>query len=138
MPQSTHKGTTARESVEQIWLAGLGALALTEEEGSKFFRSLVKKGEVVEKKSRARIDGTVSSARGAATVAMTKLERGVDNTIENVMHRLGVPTRREISGLSRRIEGLTRSMEKKSARSRRTLPRTRKPAITEGSSNILS
>ena len=41
MAQTTRKngGTQAvRESVEQVWLAGLGALALTEEEGSKFFR----------------------------------------------------------------------------------------------------
>jgi poly(hydroxyalkanoate) granule-associated protein len=49
-------------SVEQVWLAGLGALALTEEEGSKFFHSLVKKGEVVEKKSKARLDDVVDAA----------------------------------------------------------------------------
>ena len=56
MAQTTRRngGTPAmRESVEQVWLAGLGALALTEEEGSKFFRALVKKGEGIEKRSRA-------------------------------------------------------------------------------------
>jgi poly(hydroxyalkanoate) granule-associated protein len=53
---------TLQGSVEQVWLAGLGALALTEEEGSKFFHSLVKKGEVVEKKSKARLDGVVDAA----------------------------------------------------------------------------
>lgn len=142
MAQATHKGTgaQARESVEQIWLAGLGALALTEEEGSKFFRSLVKKGEVVERRSRARVEGTVTAAKGAASVAVSKIERGVDNTMENVMHRLGVPTRREITGLTRRIEGLTKSMEKKPLRARKTtaLPRTRRTTMSESDSGQVS
>src|SRR6476661_2208096 len=125
MAQTTRKngGTQAvRESVEQVWLAGLGALALTEEEGSKFFRALVKKGEGIEKRSRARLADTMEAARNAPSTTLSKLERQVDTTLENVMHRLGVPTRNEISSLSRRIEGLTQSMEK--------APRPRRAAST--------
>ncbi|MGB5658402.1 MAG: phasin family protein, partial [Thermoanaerobaculia bacterium] len=33
------------QSAQKIWLAGIGALATAEEEGSKLFNSLVKKGE---------------------------------------------------------------------------------------------
>jgi len=117
-----------RESVEQVWLAGLGALALTEEEGSKFFRALVKKGEGIEKRSRARLSETIEAARQAPTNTMSKLERQVDTTLENVMHRLGVPSRREISSLSRRIEGLAQSMEKTPHRRRATTTRARKSA----------
>jgi poly(hydroxyalkanoate) granule-associated protein len=127
-------GTRAvRESVEQVWLAGLGALALTEEEGSKFFRTLVKKGEGIEKRSRARLSDTIEAARNAPTNTLSKLERQVDTTLENVMHRLGVPTRHEISSLSRRIEGLAHSMERP-ARARRSAPakRSRRLADTAG------
>ena len=42
---NTGRTPMLRDSVEQVWLAGLGALALTEEEGLRFFRRLVKKGE---------------------------------------------------------------------------------------------
>src|SRR5690348_2990128 len=119
-----------RESVEQVWLAGLGALALTEEEGSKFFRALVKKGEGIEKRSRARLTDTMQAARNAPAETLSKLERQVDTTLENVMHRLGVPTRTEISSLSRRIEGLAQSMEKTPRRRRTTTTRARKPAET--------
>jgi poly(hydroxyalkanoate) granule-associated protein len=122
-----------RESVEQVWLAGLGALALTEEEGSKFFRALVKKGEGIERRSRARLTDTIEAARHAPTNTMSKLERQVDTTLENVMHRLGVPTRTEINSLSRRIEGLAQSMEKAPRRRRTTTTRARKSAETDSS-----
>lgn len=135
MAQATRRngGTqVVRESVEQVWLAGLGALALTEEEGSKFFRALVKKGEGIEKRSRARLGDTMEAARNAPANAMSRIERQVDTTLENVMHRLGVPTRREISSLSRRIEGLAQSMEKTPRRRRTTTTRARKSVETGG------
>jgi poly(hydroxyalkanoate) granule-associated protein len=135
MAQATRRngGTqVVRESVEQVWLAGLGALALTEEEGSKFFRALVKKGEGIEKRSRARLADTMEAARNAPGNAMSRIERQVDTTLENVMHRLGVPTRREISSLSRRIEGLAQSMEKTPRRRRTTTTRARKSVETGG------
>lgn len=142
MTQATRKdgGTQAmRESVEQVWLAGLGALALTEEEGSKFFRTLVKKGEGIEKRSRARLSDTIEAARNAPTNTLSKLERQVDTTLESVMHRLGVPTRREISSLSRRIEGLAQSMER-TPRARRAAPakRSRKLADSAGTAAAIS
>lgn len=135
MAQATRRngGTqVVRESVEQVWLAGLGALALTEEEGSKFFRALVKKGEGIEKRSRTRLADTMEAARNAPGNAMSRIEHQVDTTLENVMHRLGVPTRREISSLSRRIEGLAQSMEKTPRRRRTTTTRARKSAETDG------
>lgn len=100
---------TLQDSVEQVWLAGLGALALTEEEGSKFFHSLVKKGEVVERRSRARLDDVLVAAKRVPADAVATLERRTDDVFQNVMKRLGIPSRREIDGLTRRIERLTAS-----------------------------
>jgi poly(hydroxyalkanoate) granule-associated protein len=110
---------TLQGSVEQVWLAGLGALALTEEEGSKFFHSLVKKGEVVEKKSKARIEDVVDAAKKVPATAMSTIERRTDETFQQVMKRLGIPTRRDIDMLTRRIEKLTAASPAK--------PRTRRP-----------
>ena len=118
------RSNAVRESVGEIWLAGLGALALTEEEGIRFFRSLVKKGAVVEKRSRARLGDTLAAAKGAPVKALSAIERRVDNSVESVMHRLGVPTRREITGLTRRIEGLASAMAKKPAPARPRRART--------------
>jgi poly(hydroxyalkanoate) granule-associated protein len=139
MAQTTRKDGRAQalqESVEQVWLAGLGALALTEEEGSKFFRSLVKKGEALERRSRARLDQLMTSAKRAPSTAVATIERRTDATLENVMHRLGVPTRRDIDSLNRRIEGLTVVKASKPRARRPAARRTRKSA--EGTSALVS
>ena len=123
MSQMTRKDgpvETLQGSIEQVWLAGLGALALTEEEGSKFFHSLVKKGEVVEKKSKARLEEVVDVAKKVPATAISTIERRTDETFKTVMQRLGIPTRKDIDLLNRRIEKLTAVSAAK--------PRSRRPA----------
>ena len=122
MSQMTRKDgpvETLQGSIEQVWLAGLGALALTEEEGS----SRVKKGEVVEKKSKARIEDVVDVAKKVPATAMSTIERRTDETFQQVMKRLGIPTRHDIDLLTRRIEKLTAASPAKS-RTRRPVSRT--------------
>ncbi|HET7449916.1 MAG TPA: phasin family protein [Gaiellaceae bacterium] len=138
MPRTTKKynGRTTpmlRDSVEQIWLAGLGALALTEDEssrffdeGSKFFKTLVKRGEGFERATRTRIGKAVASAREVPSNAISRIEETFDDTMTGVLHRIGVPTQREIESLARRVEGLATSLERRP--SRRLTPPKRKPA----------
>jgi poly(hydroxyalkanoate) granule-associated protein len=131
MTQMTRRDGRAQAlqgSVEQVWLAGLGALALTEEEGSKFFRALVKKGEVFERRSRARLSDVLTAAKNAPATATATIEKRTDETLQNVMHRLGVPTRRDIDSLNRRIEGLTVIKASKPKVRRPAARRARKPA----------
>ena len=45
-----------KTSAHRIWLAGLGAMAVAEEEGSKLFKSLVERGESYEGKGREELD----------------------------------------------------------------------------------
>jgi poly(hydroxyalkanoate) granule-associated protein len=123
--RQTTKKTNARTpalrgSVEQVWLAGLGALALTEDEGTKLFRTLVKRGESFERTTRARLGEVVESARQAPGVAIERLEEGFDDTMTGVLHRFGVPTQREINALARRVEGLAHTLDR--GKPRRSAP----------------
>ena len=43
-----------KESVHKIWLAGLGAMSVAEQEGSKLFKNLVEKGEQYESRGKER------------------------------------------------------------------------------------
>lgn len=106
--------TEIRESAQKIWLAGLGALALAEEEGGKLFRSLVEKGEGFEKRSRARVQevqekvgGRIDEARGKAESTWNKLGDSFDERVAGTLKRVGVPTRLEIQKLTKRVEELT-------------------------------
>ena len=137
MPTTSKKNGTKqpalRESAERIWLAGLGALALTEEQGSKFFKNLVKKGEAFDRETRSRLDKQVALVRQAPTTAMKRIEGSVEQTMTGMLHRFGIPTRREIHSLTRRVETLADSLEKQtSTRKRRPTPKP-KLAATESS-----
>jgi len=113
------------DTAQKIWLAGLGALSVAEQEGSKFFKMLVTKGK--ERSDWAEMPTrTVKEARGKLGTTLTKLEHGFDERVQGVLHRIGVPTRDEIEALTNRVEALTRTLSKTNpAKTRRRTGRTR-------------
>src|SRR3954467_14869729 len=53
---------TVKESASQIWLAGLGAFAKAQEEGSKVFDALVREGVTMQKKTQTVAEEKISEA----------------------------------------------------------------------------
>ena len=111
------------ESAHKIWLAGLGALAVAEEEGSKLFSNLVHEGERFETKGkvewrdvRREAEEVATRARRGAESALGTVAKSLDEQVARTLHRVGVPTRDEISALARRVEELTHAVERLRAR----------------------
>jgi len=134
---------TVRDSAQQIWLAGLGAFSKAQEEGGKVFDALVKEGEELHKKTRgmaeskvAEVSGNVTKAAGefssraqaAASEGWDKLEQAFEERVARSLHRLGVPTSRELDALKRRVEELSAS-----AKTARAKPAPRKAAVARKS-----
>jgi poly(hydroxyalkanoate) granule-associated protein len=112
-----------KESAHDIWLAGLGAFALAGEEGGRLFKQLVKRGEGMEKVNKTRIHkiaARAGSLQGEARTAVAKFATPIEAGMTNAMHRLGVPTRKEIATLTRRVEELTRVVAKSKGTARKT------------------
>ncbi len=116
-----------KDATRKVWLAGLGALAAAEEEGSKVFKTLVKHGADFESRNRPKVNRTVKSAKGKAKKVWNKVGNSFDAQEASVLIRLGVPTRDEINELNRRLDRLEKTQGKK-ATSVRVRKVTRKPA----------
>ncbi len=99
------------DSAHQIWLAGLGAFAKTQEEGGKFFDSLVKEGREIENRSKQAANDTVQDIKGKASGTLDRLEQVFEDRVSRALGRLGVPTNDDIQALSKRVEELTESVE---------------------------
>lgn len=95
------------ESAHRIWLAGLGALAAAEEEGSKVFNRLVDRGKDVESRGKQQVHDVKSRAENAWSGVGDK----IDEKVTAALHRLGVPTREEIQNLTRKVEELNAKVE---------------------------
>ena len=127
----TEAAGDVKDAVTKVFLAGLGALAVAEEEGSKTFKKLVKKGEKVElpglgmdrvqairteiegraDQASDAVKGRVNDAKYVAGETATKTEDRVQEAVKTVMARLGVPTREELSELTASVERLTTNIE---------------------------
>lgn len=105
-----------RKYTHQIWLAGLGAFAKAEEEGSKLFDNLVDAGRDVETRARdkteTRVEEVKSKVKGRTGETLEKMEKAFDDRLTGALSRLGIPNKREVEALNSRIEELTRTIEK--------------------------
>lgn len=112
---------TVKESAQQIWLAGLGAFAKAQEEGSKVFDTLVKEGVSMQRKTQSAASEKLSEATtkmasmatdisSKASGQWDKLETIFEDRVAKALKKLGVPTAADIELLSARIEELNRNM----------------------------
>lgn len=122
------------ENAHKVWLAGLGAFAVAEEEGSKFLKNLMEKGEDIESKGKEQLEKAKGAATGVKTVAESYWDtfgQTIDEAVTKVFDRVGVPTKDEIKALNKKVAALTKAVEglkKTEAKPAAKKPAARKPA----------
>ncbi len=98
---------TVKDSAQQIWLAGLGAFAKAQEEGSKVFEALVKEGETIQARTRKMTDEKIAVVAGKAAGTWDRLEQVFEDRVARALSSLGVPSKKDIDKLSKRVVELT-------------------------------
>lgn len=104
-------------SSHQIWLAGLGAMAQAQAQGSKAIETLVSDGLAFQRKSqeeaRQRFEEaterltSMAQGLGQQTVGrIDKLEHVFEERVARALHRLGMPTLQDIADLQTRVADL--------------------------------
>jgi poly(hydroxyalkanoate) granule-associated protein len=102
-----------------VWLAGLGALATVEEEGTKLFNRLLERGKEYEsasseqiKELRERMSEQQQKAVERAEETTTAAQSALANTVDKALERFGVPTRSEVSELSEKVDKLSKQIDR--------------------------
>ena len=101
-----------------IWLAGLGALATVEEEGSKLFSELVEQGKDFQDARMKRLEGATEAAEEGGEKALGQLQemgeetrKFLAGTMQQALGRLEVPTRSEVDDLATQVENLSAKVD---------------------------
>jgi poly(hydroxyalkanoate) granule-associated protein len=115
--------STIKESAQQIWLAGLGAFAKAQGEGTKVFETLMKEGQSLHRKTQAaaseklgdvagKMSAMAGEVGGKANAQWDKLESIFEERTARAMSRLGVPTAKDVAALAERVEALAAAVAK--------------------------
>jgi poly(hydroxyalkanoate) granule-associated protein len=131
------KSDRIKDSAQQIWLAGLGAFAKMQQEGSKAFEALVKDGMGVQKKTQQAAEETLAQAQSRmagfasefgtkAAGGWGKLENIFEDRVARALEKLGMPSAQEVAALQARVEALEAQLKRKNATgaTRKTAART--------------
>ena len=140
------------QNVQQIWLAGMGAIARAQRDGPSAFSDAEREGLRLLNQSRSTaqqmvrdvfgsaqetLQSRVGGARDQAQGTWDNLESLFQTRVQRAMHQLGVPTAEEIRVLTRRVAELNENVKRVNARERvrqvasakkHAAPRTRKRA----------
>lgn len=103
------------DSAHKLFLASLGTVKTVGDEGGELFNRLVDRGRDLEtrgkkelKSWRQEVEKTTSKVEGR----FDRVSDRVDEQVTRALHRLGVPTRNEIQTLTRRVEELSRKVDR--------------------------
>ena len=113
---------TPAEQLRRVWLAGLGAFSLTRKHGGQWFGRFAEEGQAVAARSlrfaRETVADTQAHAVGVFTPITRRVEKRVDHyagvvehNVGRVLHRFGIPTKREIEELTRQVTALSRKLK---------------------------
>lgn len=118
---------SVKESAQQIWQAGLGALSKAQAEGSRVIETILKEGVSMQRKTQSAAEEKISEASSKmssmandisskATGQWDKLESIFEDRVAKALNKLGVPSAKDINALIARIDELNKNVQKLSGK----------------------
>jgi poly(hydroxyalkanoate) granule-associated protein len=100
-------GNSLLAGVRRVLMAGVGAVALAQEEVEEFVKKLVDRGEIAEKDGRKLVDDILEKRKTRAK----KAEDALESRIEGLLERMNVPSKNDIDALSKKITLLAEKVD---------------------------
>jgi len=95
------------DAARKVLLAGIGAVALAQDEIEDFVNRLVERGEIAEKDGRKLVREVMDKRKKEAE----KAEDEVSKRVEEVLDRMSVPTKADIEALGDKIAALSKKVD---------------------------
>ncbi len=92
------------EAARRVVLAGIGAVALAQDEAEDFVHRLVERGEIAEKDARKLIKEVTERRTKRA-------ERELDRRVEDLLDKMNIPSKADIDALSAKITTLSHKID---------------------------
>jgi len=92
-----------QEALHRVMLAAVGTVGLVQDEVEHFVNKAVERGEIAEKEARKTVHDVTEKRKGA--------EKGVDKRFEDMLLKLNIPTKTDLTALNEKIADLTKKVE---------------------------
>lgn len=90
----------------KVLLAGIGAMALAQDEAEEFIDHLVSRGEIAEKDGKKLVREMLDKRKEK----IKKVETESSKQIEEILTRMNIPSRAEVNSLSEQIDALSKKL----------------------------
>ena len=95
------------EAARKVLLAGIGAIALAQDEIEEFINRLVERGEIAEQDGRKLLNELRDKRKKEAQ----RVQDEVTKRVEDILVRMNVPTKADIQSLSDKIAALSKKVD---------------------------
>ena len=99
----TEEQSKVQEALHRVVLAALGTVGLVQDEVEHFVNKAVERGQMAEKEARKTVHEVTEKRKGT--------EKEVDKRFEEMLAKLNIPTKNDITSLNEKIADLTKKVE---------------------------
>jgi poly(hydroxyalkanoate) granule-associated protein len=99
------------EMVRKVLLAGIGAVALTQEEVEKVVNKLIERGEIAEKDGRKLVKDLMEKRRKKAAEVKDESEEEFESRMEEVLARMNIASKSDVDSINRKLTTLSKKLD---------------------------
>jgi len=102
----TESANTFLYGLRRVLMAGIGAVALTQEQIEDFLDKLVERGEIADSDARKLLGDVLDRRKKILQGSTKKAEEEYDKRVGGLLSRMNIPSKGEIESLSEKIADL--------------------------------
>ena len=99
----TEEENKVQEALHRVVLAALGTVGLVQDEVEHFINKAVERGQMAEKEARKTVQEVTEKRKGT--------EKEMDKRFEEMLTKLNIPTKNDLTALNEKISDLTKKVE---------------------------